>query len=170
MTKHRVVVSEMAQARFFTLEWEPSLTAEDNPFLREIKTMENPQHQAGDSSYWTDTRRGVQREYQGGQRAGQPSGTSSHNYDEHRENNEQQNTQKFAREIIHNLNDMIEAKHIDHVVLCGEKQMIGFLRKTLDELPRDKISLDEVPKDLTKFTPRELHQKLAAEGFLPKRH
>ena len=65
---------------------------------------------------------------------------------------------------------MIEAKHIDHVVLCGETQMIGFLRKALDELPRDKISLDEVAKDLTKFTPRQLHQKLADEGFLPKRH
>ena len=170
MSEHCVVVSEMAQARFFTLEWEPSLTAEENPFLREVINMENPQRKAGDSSYWTDTRRGAQREHQSGQRAGQPAGISHHNYDEHRDNNEEQNTQKFAREVIHNLNEMIEAKHIDHVVLCGETQMIGFLRKALDELPRDKISLDEVAKDLTKFTPRQLHQKLADEGFLPKRH
>ncbi|SFR47268.1 Protein required for attachment to host cells [Marinobacter daqiaonensis] len=167
MTQYSVLVAEMARARIFTLESSETPEIENSPFLVERKTLTNSQHKASDSQLWTDTRRGANREHQGGQVAGQTTGIPHHNYDEHRENNERKANREFASEVVSDLKRVIDRHNVDRVVLCAEKQMLGFLRPELSGLPEGKVQLTEVPKDLTGLKTHELHKRLASDDLLP---
>jgi protein required for attachment to host cells len=169
MSQYCVVAAEVARARIFTLEPVEVPEFDSGPNLVERKTLTNPQHKARDSEYWTDTRRGAQREHTTSQRAGQVTGIPHHNYDEHREDNERQNNRFFARDIAQELDRMIAKNGFRRVILCAEKQMLGYLRPEINGSITNKVELQEVPKDLTSFSPHALHEKLAGEGFLPRR-
>ncbi len=167
MAEYSVLVAEMAKAQIYTLESSESPEVENSPYLVERKALANTEHKASDSQVWTDTRRGAQKQHQGGQRAGQPSGIPHHNYDEHREDNQRRITRDFASEVVAELKRVSESNNARQVVICAEKQMLGFLRPELEALPGDKLKITEVPKDLTGLKPQELHKKLADDGLLP---
>lgn len=167
MSGHCVVAAELARARIFTLESSDVPELETSPYLRERKDLTNPQHSA-EGKLWTDTRRGAHREHQGGQLAGQTTGIPHHNYDEHREDNARQHHRAFAKDVVDDLNRIISEDNINHVVLCAEKQMLGFLRPAVDEHLTNGVKLEVLPKDITNLSPHELHKKLAKDGLLPQ--
>ncbi len=162
MAEYSVLVAEMAQARIYTLESSEMPEVENSPSLVEQKSLSNSEREAGESEVWTDTRRGANREHQGGQAA-----VPHHNYDEHRENNERMVTKGFARQVVAELKRVVESNSARQVILCAEKQMLGFLRPELGALASAKVQVKEVAKDLTGFNVHDLHKKLAAEGLLP---
>lgn len=167
MAEYVVLVAEMAQARIYTLESSELPEVENSPYLVEQKCLVNPEREASDSEVWSDTRRGANREHRSGQLAGQANGIPHHNYDERRDNNERMVIKNFAREVVDEMVHVAEKHGVKRVLLCAEKQMLGFLRPTLDSLPRDKVHITEVPKDLTGFNAHELHKKLAGDHLLP---
>ncbi|RFA26827.1 hypothetical protein CAI21_16245 [Alkalilimnicola ehrlichii] len=167
MSEYCVVVAEVARARIFTLEPPEVPEFDPGPKLIERKSLANPQHVAQESEYWTETRRGAHREHTAAQRAGQVVGIPHHNYDEHRDQNERQNNKAFAKDLVSELDRMIAANGFRHVVLCAEKQMLGYLRPQISSHLHGDIDLREVPKDLANLSPHALHRKLANEGFLP---
>jgi protein required for attachment to host cells len=168
MSKYCVVVAEIARARIFTLEPPEVPGFDSGPNLVERKSLANPQRKASDSDMWEDTRRGAHREHTAGQRGSQVTGIPHHNYDEHREENERQHTRFFARQVIEELDRMVQDQGLRQIILCAETQMLGFLRPEIGG-NLNQVELKEVQKDLTNFSPRELHKKLSSEGYLPAR-
>ena len=168
MSEYCVVVAEVARARIFTLEPAEVPEFDSGPFLVERKTLANPQHMAREGEFYSETRRGAQREHVAAQRQGQVTGIPHHNYDEHRDNNEARSNREFARDLIGEVKQLVAGNGFRRIVLCAEKQMLGYLRPQIGGNLND-VELQEVPKDLTSFSPHELHEKLAGEGYLPKR-
>ena len=140
MTDYFVVVAEGARARFFTLEPAEIPELESGPNLVERGDLANPAHLAHqDSSQWTEIRGGRNRNANG----------PGHGYDEHRQNHEDQQELRFARDI------------------AGE--LAGFLRTALASTRLGDCAVVEVAKDLAKESPRDIHERLAREGHLPAR-
>lgn len=168
MAEYCVIAAELAKARIFTLESSDAPEVERSPYLVERKSLANPDHKAGEGEIWSDTRRGAQREHQGGQLAGQPAGIPHHNYDEHRDQREHRVNVEFAKDIVADLNQVIRDNNVSRLILCAESQMLGVLRQTLDALPGDKVTVTEVEKDLAHLKPQELQSRLAEDGLLPR--
>lgn len=169
MSEYCVVAAEGARARIFILEPAEVPELESGPNLVERKTLANPEHKASDAEIWTDTRRGAHREHQTGQRQPHTTGVPHHNYDEHRDNNQDQVDRTFARDIVTELDRLIAHNGLRRVVLCAEKQMLGHLRPEISNHLSGNVELEEVPKDLANLSPHELHEKLAKDGHLPPR-
>lgn len=163
MAEYCVVAAELAKARIFTLESSDTPELERSPYLKEYKTLSNPQHTASESEIWSDSR-GAQREHQGGQGTAVP----HHNYDEHRDKREHQVDRQFAKDIVAKLKQVIQDRKVSHLVLCAESQMLGVLRPEMKSLPTDQVTLTEVDKDLAHLKAHELHSKLAEDGLLPR--
>lgn len=160
MTDYCVVVAEGARARFFTLEPAEIPEIESGPNLKEVSSLANPAHLAHqDSAIWTETRGGRNRNANG----------PGHGYDEHRDDHEAQQESRFAREITSELESLVRRNGGSRVVLCAEKRMLGFLRGAMAGTSLPAESVVEVPKDLAKLSPRELHNHLARDGHLPPR-
>lgn len=168
MSEYCVVVAEVARARIFTLEPAEVPEFDSGPNLVERKTLANPQHMAREGEFYSDTRRGAHREHVASQRGTQTTGIPHHNYDEHREQNERQNNRAFARTLVKEVSDLISDNGTRRIVLCAEKRMLGYLRPEMGG-QLENVQLDEVPKDLTNMSPQALHEKLAGDGYLPKR-
>ncbi|WP_347333007.1 host attachment protein [Marinimicrobium locisalis] len=168
MAEYCVTVAELAKARIFTLESSETPELERSPYLRECKTYANPDHKASESEIWSDTRRGAHREHQAAQVAGQTTGTPHHNYDEHRDKREHKANRQFAKDIVADLEQIIQENNVSRLVLCAESQMLGVLRPELNALSSKQIKLTEIDKDLTNLNPQQLHSKLAEDGFLPR--
>lgn len=168
MANYCVIAAELARARIFTLESSETPELERTPFLTECSTLANPAHTASEGEVWSDTRRGANREHQGGQLAGQTSGIPHHNYDEHRDKREHRANQQFAQDIVAELKQIIRDKNVNRLIVCAENQMLGILRPELNFLVSDQVTLTEINKDLSNLKAQELHSKLAEDGFLPR--
>lgn len=159
MSDYCVVVAEGARARFFTLEPVEVPEFESGPNLREWNTLMNPEHKAHQREVYTDVRSGRNRGNAG----------EAHAYDDHRDQHDAEMEHRFARTIADELEQFSSQNGAPRVVLCAEKQMLGYLRGAMNGHARKDLEITEVPKDLTRLSPRELHEKLAKDGVLPKR-
>jgi len=166
MSRFGVVAAEVARARIFTLEVPEVPEFDPGPRLVERETLANPQRLAHESDIWSDTRRGAHREHVQGQRAGQTVGIPHHNFDEHREQNQRAHNRAFAKQIVDRIHKIAASEDVDRVILCAEKQMLGYLRPALNSI-NNGIEIREVPKGLANLSPHELHRRLAKEGHLP---
>lgn len=159
MSDYFVVVAEGARARFFKLEPVEVPEFESGPNLREWKTLMNPEHKAHQREVFADVRSGRNRGNAG----------EAHAYDDHREQHDDEMEHRFARTIAGEIEHLASSNAAPKVVLCAEKQMLGFLRGALNGHTRRDLDITEVAKDLTRLGPRELHDKLARDGVLPRR-
>lgn len=159
MSDYCVVVAEGARARFFTLEPVDVPEFESGPNLKEWNTLMNPEHKAHQRDVYTDVRSGRNRGSVG----------EAHAYDDHREQHDAEMEHRFARTIAESLQEFTAEHGTSRVVLCAEKQMLGYLRSALNGHARKDLAITEVPKDLTRMAPRALHDKLAKAGVLPPR-
>ncbi|RLK47087.1 protein required for attachment to host cells [Alkalispirillum mobile] len=159
MSEYCVVVAQGSRARFFTLEPSELPEMEGGPNLVEQQALTNTEHQAHEEDVWADIRRGRNRS---------PSG-NAHGYDEHRKNHDDEMERRFAKDIAKTLNQMAAGNGTRRVVLCAEKRMLGFLRPSMNGQLPGSLELREVPKDLTRLTSTQLHQRLADQGYLPRR-
>ncbi|MBA1149168.1 host attachment protein [Ectothiorhodospiraceae bacterium WFHF3C12] len=159
MSDYCVVVAEGARARFFTLEPVEVPEFESGPNLKEWNTLMNPEHKAHQREVYTDVRSGRNRGNAG----------EAHAYDDHRDQHDAEMEHRFARTIAGELEQFAGEHSASRVVLCAEKQMLGYLRGALNGHARKDLAITEVAKDLTRLSPRDLHEKLARDGVLPKR-
>lgn len=159
MSEYSVVVAEGARSRFFTLEPVELPELESGPNLIEHDSLANPIHKAHQQSIYADTRGGKNRKV-GGQ---------AHGYDEHRQRFDDEMEARFARDIIKHLDGLMRANGTRRLILCAEKRMLGFLRQALNgRIPRE-VHIIEVAKDFAKLNVRDLHDRLARNGYLPAR-
>lgn len=159
MSEYCVVVAGGSRARIFTLEPAELPELQSGPNLVERKSLSNPERQAREDAIFSDLRRGRNRAATG----------PGHTYDEHRLQHDREVGRKFARDIAQEVGRMVSRNGFQHVVLCAEKRMLGLLRPSLNDNLGQSIDYQEIPKDLAKLPSRELHDRLAEAGHLPRR-
>ena len=157
MSDYCILVADAIRARIFTLE--PSaFPTESTPRLVEQQTdFVNPEEAISGLELWGDTRSGRTNASDG----------KIHGYDDHREQHLEENRRRFARQIAAQAIRHAIDHHAKSLVVVAEKHMLGLLRETLDIPPKSKITLIEVAKDYSRFSPQEIHHHLAEEQIIP---
>ncbi len=159
MSEYCVVVAEGSRARFFTVEPAEIPEMESGPNLVEHMSLTNPEHQARGESIYADLNSGRNRTAHG----------QGHGFDDHRAQHDAEMERRFARNIARHLNEMTRGNGTQRVVLCAEKQMLGYLRPNLQGAIPPGVDVHEIPKDLAKLSARQLHDRLSKEGHIPRR-
>lgn len=89
--------------------------------------------------------------------------------DDHRQAYVGQRDQKFARDIVAELDRIVREGAFTHVVVVAGPRMIGDLRRYDAVLRREGLQLDEVDRDLAQLGSAQIHDHLAQLGLIPPR-
>ncbi|MBI3772421.1 MAG: host attachment protein [Gammaproteobacteria bacterium] len=158
MNNYCVVVTDGARARFFLLE--SGQVAKGGPNLIEKSDLINPEGVASGAELFSDTRPG---------RVMAPDGGGGQSFDDHRSQHHEENERRFAKKIAETALKAVGDQKAKHLVLVADKRMLGYLRGAFTASPKAGLEISEVPKNLTKLAPQELHEHLALEQVLPQR-
>jgi protein required for attachment to host cells len=158
MSEYCVVVSGGARARFFTLEPVDFPELESGPKLIDKGELLNPQKETAGRDLYTDLKTGRSRA---------PRGGPSHGYDDHRTQHEDEFDRQFARKVVKKARNLARESRARRIVLAAPARMLGYLRQDLEVIPKEGIEVDKVAKDMSKFSPREIHDHLAKRQLLP---
>jgi Protein required for attachment to host cells len=104
----------------------------------------------------------------GGNRTG-GGGSQSTATDDHRQHFVGQRDQKFARDIVSELERIVGERQLTHVVIVAGPRLLGDLRKYDAPLRREGLQLDEVERDIAQLSNAQLHDHLAQLGLIPPR-
>ncbi len=103
----------------------------------------------------------------GGNSAGK--GTHQQATDDHRQQFMNSRDDKFAREVIAEVDRIVRDGAFTHVVIVAAPHMLGELRKHADVLRRDGLKLDELDRDLGGMNDTQVHDHLAQAGIVAPR-
>ncbi|MDY7033822.1 MAG: host attachment protein [Thermodesulfobacteriota bacterium] len=155
-----LVVSSETHTRFFTLESAESPEVESGPNLISQGELSNTEREMPKSTLFADSKTG---------RGRTPKGGAVHGYDDHRTHHEEEFERFFARKIMEKTRQLARVSHNNHVVIAASARMLGFLRQEMDILHRDGLQVQQLAKNMTQFSPWEIHDRLAREQLVPPR-
>jgi protein required for attachment to host cells len=89
--------------------------------------------------------------------------------DDHRDAHEREVDRRFASKIAQQLDGVIAKHPTRDVVIVASPNMLGFLRADMATVPRRGLEVHELALDLTRETPAQLRDRLAAHGLVPAR-
>ena len=158
MGKYCVVVASGAQARFFILEPAEFPELGIGPNLVERGELIFPEKEIARRDLYTDSKTG---------RGRAPHGGPSHGYDDHRSQHEDELERRFARKVLEKTRRVAEANKARCVMLVAPSRMLGLLRQHLDIIRKRGMKVHGLAKDVTKFSPKQIHDYLAREQLLP---
>ena len=158
MSEYCVVVSGGARARFFTLEPVDFPELESGPKLIDKGELLNPTKETAGRDLYTDLKTGRSRA---------PRGGPSHGYDDHRTQHEDEFDRRFARKVAEKARLLAKETRARRIVLAAPARMLAYIRQDLAVIPREGIEVHKVAKDMSKFTPRQIHDHLAKRRLLP---
>jgi len=158
MSEYCVVVTGGSRARFFTLEPVQFPELESGPKLMDKGELLNPVKETAGRDLYTDLKTGRSRA---------PGRGPSHGYDDHRAQYEDEFDRRFARQIIGKAKRLARENRARCIVLAAPARMLGLLRQDLEVIPKQGIEVHQVAKDMSKFTPREIHDHLAKKQLIP---
>lgn len=158
MSEYCVVVSGGARARFFTLEPVDFPELESGPKLIDKGELLNPEKETAGRDLYTDLRTGRSRA---------PRGGPSHGYDDHRKQHEDEFDRRFARRVLQKARRLAKENRARRIVMAAPARMLGLLRQDLAGIPKEGIEVHKVAKDMSKFSPRQIHDHLARKQLLP---
>jgi protein required for attachment to host cells len=151
MGNYCIVVASGLHARCFTLEPVELPELESGPKLIERGEVLKPEKEIARRDLYTDSKTG---------RGRAPHGGPSHGYDDHRSQHEDELERRFARKVL-------EKTKARCIVLVAPAPMLGLLRQHLDIIRKGSMEVHGLAKDLTKFSPKQIHDYLAREQLLP---
>ena len=158
MGNYCVVVASGAQARFFILEPAEFPELGIGPNLVERGDLINPEKEIARRDLYTDSKMG---------RGRAPHGGPSHGYDDHRSQHEDEFDRRFARKVLEKTGRVAEANKARCIVLVASAPILGLLRQHLDIIRKRGMEVHGLAKDMTKFSPKQVHDYLAREQLLP---
>ncbi len=158
MSEYCVVVTGGSRARFFTLEPVQFPELESGPKLMDKGELLNPVKETAGRDLYTDLKTGRSRA---------PGGGPSHGYDDHRTQYEDEFDRRFARQVIGMAKRLAKENRARCIVLAAPARMLGLLRQDLEVIPKHGVEVHQVAKDMSKFTPREIHDHLAKKKLIP---
>jgi len=151
MNQYCVVVTNGSKARFFTLQEAEYPEIQSSPNLVEINTLLHPDHEQARKT----------REYQRGN-------TTEIDTPNSHEVHHPEFDRQFANTIVTEASLMSQHANRSPILLISKKRMLGHLREAASSKLKG-IETHELAKDLSKLSPRELHNYLAKEKLLPER-
>ncbi|MBW1997089.1 MAG: host attachment protein [Deltaproteobacteria bacterium] len=160
MDDYLVVVSGGGHSRFFTLESAELPELESSPRLVECGKILNPEKDVPGKELYSDSKTG---------RGKAPGGGPSHGYDDHRSQHEDEFDRRFAKRIIDETKRLARQKGSRRIIMVAPAQMLGLLRQNMDAIQRPDLKVQELAKDMSKFTSEQIHNHLAKEGIIPPR-
>lgn len=160
MSDYCVVVCNGTRARLFTLEPVAIPEVESGPNLVEHKDLVNPEVDVPGKETWTDLKSG---------RNTAPGAGPAHGYDDHRDDHEDEFMRRFAEDVARQAAALVQKAQAKHLVMVASNRMLGFLRNALQLPPTSAVEVRELAKDLSKFSPLEIHEHLSEAGLLPAR-
>lgn len=158
MGNYCIVVASGLHARCFTLEPVELPELESGPKLIERGEVLKPEKEIARRDLYTDSKTG---------RGRAPHGGPSHGYDDHRSQHEDELERRFARKVLEKTRSVAETNKARCIVLIAPAPMLGLLRQHLDIIRKGSMEVHGLAKDLTKFSPKQIHDCLAREQLLP---
>lgn len=104
----------------------------------------------------------------GGTRTG-GGGSQSTATDDHRQHFVGERDQKFAHDVVKELERIVGERKLTQVVIVAGPKLLGDLRKCDAPLRRDGLHLDEVERDIAQLSNAQLHDHLSQLGLIPPR-
>ena len=152
-----IAVADASRARLFTLN--RSADGEGvHEELSEQRDLVNPARRRTPAQLFSDTRPGSNR-----------TGGLQYTFDDHRDAHVDALDTEFARAVVAELTALLRTTQAQRLIVCASPRMLGEIRKVGDALRQYAIPIDEVPRDLVRFTPAELRDQLVCYGLLPAR-
>jgi len=155
-----VVVASGARARFFTLEPIDVPEFESGPRLVERGEIFNEEKSIPGLEKYSGPKAGSHRGSSGG---------PAHDYEDHRLKHELEADRRFARQILAKTRQITKDYKPRHLVVAAPARILGSLTNDLKNLGKPGLSTHKVAKDLTKFSPEQIHKHLHEKGILPTR-
>lgn len=162
MKRACIAIVDAARARVYTYE-EDSTPGQE---LREVLDLVNPGRRLKAGDMFSESRPALANSG-GARRAGQ--GEPATAYDDHRGAHIDEMDNKFAKQVVDELDRIIREGKLGHLVLIAPPKMLGTLRKNNGVLHREGLALDEITQDLTNLGPAHLHDRLASLNLIPPR-
>jgi len=158
MSDYCILVADATRARLFTLEPATFPETESSPRLVEQQMdYVNPEESLSGEELWSNSKSGRNMATPG----------MAHGYDDHRTQHREEHTMHFAKQVAAQTIRHALDHHAKHLVVSAEKHMLGLMREALDIPAQSELKLVEINKDLTAFSPHEIHEHLAAQQVLP---
>ena len=160
MSEFCVVVVSGARARFFTLEPIDVPEFESGPRLVERGEIFNGEKSIPGIGKYSGPKTGSHRGSSGG---------PAHDYEDHRLKHELEADRRFTRQILTKTRQITKDYKVRHLVVAAPARILGSLNNDLKNLGQLGFSTHKVAKDLTKFSPEQIHKHLHEKGILPMR-
>jgi protein required for attachment to host cells len=151
-----IAIVDASRARLFTYERE---TDAEGPHeaLTEQRDLVNPSRRLRASELFSESRPPSSR-----------TGGLQYTLDDHRDHHIEEIDAAFSRMIVSEIAALLRSGDTQRLIVCASPNMLGQLRAEYGELRRDKLELEELPRDLVKLTPAQLRDQLASYGMLPE--
>ena len=156
MKNYFVLVVNGSRARFFTLQPADNSELESGPNLVQLGNSENEVAAQPGRAVFTDEQH----------RNRAPMG-GAHGYDDHRDKHDEEFRKRFVDRVMKLARGHLDAADI--LVVAANPRMLGHLRTALKALPTNGTELREYPHDVSKLSPRKIHEHLASGGLVPER-
>ena len=160
MKRACIALVDAAHARIFTYSEVPG----QDPTFEELEDLVNPGRQS--HGYFTEKAPrapGIGRAV-GDRRTGARHGAK----DDHRDDHLDELEQRFARDIVRELQTIVREQAFEHLIFVASPKMLSRLREEAEGLSRD-IVVDELAQDLAWMTPPQVHDHLAARQLVAPR-
>jgi protein required for attachment to host cells len=89
--------------------------------------------------------------------------------DDHRDAKVDELDTRFAKEIVQNIESLVNEDGFRHLIVVASPKMLGLMRQTDGVLHRADLTIDEISRDLAKLTSAQLHDHLASMNLIPPR-
>ena len=160
MKRACIAIVDASRARLYTYQEDAGPTEQ----LREVRDLVNAGRRFRPSEMFSETRPGTGHNPRSG-----PGGEPGSTKDDHRDDHIEMMDQKFAKEICAELEKIIASDGYGHLIIIASPKMLGEVRKANGVFKRGGLTVDEIPRDLSKLTIAQLHDHLASLDLIPGR-
>jgi protein required for attachment to host cells len=89
--------------------------------------------------------------------------------DDHRERHLAEMDRQFVRQVIDQLDGLIERTGAGELIVAASPHMLGLFRAQSHRLTRRDLRIVEHDRDLAHLSPARIYEQLVAQGFVPPR-
>jgi protein required for attachment to host cells len=163
MKRACIATVDASRARLYAYQED----AEPGRELREMRDLVNAGRRMKQGEMFSESRPpSAPRGGVGPAAGGSPGGPAK---DDHRDDHVAMMDAKFAKEVVEELEKIIRADGVGHLILIASPKMLGELRKANGTLKRNGMVVDEIPGDLSNLSATQLHDHLASLDMVPGR-
>lgn len=158
MAEYLVVIVNTATARFFALEPVEFPQLESGPRLVPCDQMTNPECNLDPKDIFADSKTG---------RGSAPGGGPVHGFDDKRDQYAFELRRKFAAKVLTHIIHLAGRRDARTIVLAASAKMRSLLFPAAENLIKQGYKVVKLSKNMTNFSPQQIHQHLARAGLIP---